>query len=121
MYGYMRFEFLAFGGAVQIWNRRTFLKTAAVVSAASLAASRVGAEAGARTIALAAEQEPARPVAANPARARSAAVRPTPAGTSSTHSSFASSAPSPPRADRTDTLQALLASLKRDLKDASQL
>jgi hypothetical protein len=61
------------------------------------------------------------PVAANAAGARPAAVRPAPAGTPSTHSSPASSAPSSPRANRTDTLQALLASIKRDLKDASQL
>jgi hypothetical protein len=33
----------------------------------------------------------------------------------------ASAAPSSPPADRSDTLQALLASIKRDLKDASQL
>jgi predicted dehydrogenase len=51
---------------VQIWNRRNFLKVAGVASAASLAgASRSGAEAGKRVITLAAEQEPARPVAAN--------------------------------------------------------
>ena len=54
------------------------------------------------------------PVAAKPAAARSA-----PAGTPS------APAPTPsalsPRADRTETLQALLASIKRDLKDASQL
>jgi predicted dehydrogenase len=61
----MRFEFLLSGGAVQIWNRRNFLKAAGAVSAASLAASRVSAEAGKRIVTLGADQEPARPVAAN--------------------------------------------------------
>jgi predicted dehydrogenase len=50
---------------VQIWNRRNFLKAAASVSAASLAASRVKAENGGRLFMLASEQEPGRPVAAN--------------------------------------------------------
>jgi predicted dehydrogenase len=50
---------------VQIWNRRNFLKAAASVSAASLAASRVKAENGGRMLMLASEQEPGRPVAAN--------------------------------------------------------
>lgn len=50
---------------MQIWNRRNFLKTVGAVSAASLAASRVSAEAGKRVFTLATEQEPAQPVAAN--------------------------------------------------------
>ena len=50
---------------MQIWNRRNFLKTVGAVSAASLAASRVSAETGKRVFTLAAEQEPASPVAAN--------------------------------------------------------
>ena len=50
---------------MQIWNRRNFLKTAAAASAASLAASRVSAEAGKRIFTLATDQEPATPVAAN--------------------------------------------------------
>jgi predicted dehydrogenase len=50
---------------VQIWNRRNFLKAAGAVSAASLAASRVRAEARKHVIPLTTEQEPAQPVAAN--------------------------------------------------------
>ena len=57
--------------------------------------------------------------AANRAVAAPIAAKPVSAGTSSTASPSASSAP--PRGDRTETLQALLASIKRDLKDASQL
>ena len=68
---------------------------------------------------------PARPPAAKPAGVKPsgvrpsgikpAAVKPAPAETS------VSAAPSSPLADRSDTLQALLASIKRDLKDASRL
>jgi predicted dehydrogenase len=61
----MRQNSYSSGGAVQIWNRRNFLKAAGAVSAASLAASRVVAEAGSRVITLATQDEPARPVAAN--------------------------------------------------------
>jgi predicted dehydrogenase len=50
---------------VQIWNRRNFLKAAGAVSAASLAASRVSAEAGRRVFTLATQEEPAKPVSAN--------------------------------------------------------
>jgi predicted dehydrogenase len=50
---------------VQIWNRRNFLKVAGAVSAASLAGARVSAETGKRIHALVAQEEPARPVAAN--------------------------------------------------------
>ena len=61
------------------------------------------------------------PATADPASARRAAAQPAPAGTPSTPSLSASSASSLSRTDRTDTLQTLLASIKRDLKDASQL
>src|SRR5690348_6444997 len=61
----MRRIFDSSGGAVQIWNRRNFLKTAAAISAASLAASRASAEAGKRILTLTTDQEPATPVAAN--------------------------------------------------------
>ena len=71
---------------------------------------------------------PPRPVIRRPAAprsaingARSAAAKPVPAAMPSTSSPAAPSAPASPRADRTETLQALLASIKRDLKDASQL
>ena len=57
------------------------------------------------------------PVTAN--RASLAAAKHAPAGVASTPSPSASSVPR--RANRDDTLQALLASIKRDLKDASQL
>ena len=50
---------------MQIWNRRHFLKTAAAVSAATVAASRAGAESGRNVFTLAQEQEAGRPVAAN--------------------------------------------------------
>ena len=67
-------------------------------------------------------RRPAAPRAAiNGVGARSAAAKPVPAAMPSTSSSAAPSAPASPRADRTETLQALLASIKRDLKDASQL
>jgi len=61
----MRQDFGISGGTVQIWNRRHFLKTAAVVSAATVAASRAGAEAGRNVFRLSTEQEPGQPVAAN--------------------------------------------------------
>ena len=67
-------------------------------------------------------RRPAAPRAAiNGVGARSAAAKPVPAAMPSTSSPAAPSAPASPRADRTETLQALLASIKRDLKDASQL
>lgn len=50
---------------MQIWNRRHFLKTAAAVSAATMAASRARAEAGRNVFTLTSDQEPTRPVAAN--------------------------------------------------------
>ena len=50
---------------MQIWNRRHFLKTAAAVSAASVAASRVGAATGKNVFALKSEIEPLQAVAAN--------------------------------------------------------
>jgi len=57
-----------------------------------------------------------RPTAAESSPLQSVAAKPAPAGTP------APAAPqSSARADRTETLQALLASIKRDLKDASQL
>ena len=61
----MRQDFLIAGGAVQIWNRRHFLKTAAAVSAASVGASRVGAATGKNVFALKSEIEPLQAVAAN--------------------------------------------------------
>ena len=50
---------------MKIWKRRHFLKTAAVISAATVAASRAHAEAGKNVFALRPDQEPAQPVAAN--------------------------------------------------------
>jgi len=61
---------------------------------------------------------PVKPPAARPSGFKPAAMKPAPAETRSVSASAASS--SLP-ADRSDTLQALLASIKRDLKDASQL
>jgi predicted dehydrogenase len=61
----MRQDFCTSGGAVQIWNRRHFLKTAGAVSAASMMSSRASAGGGKRVFTLAAGQEPAQPVAAN--------------------------------------------------------
>jgi len=61
----MRQDFHIAGGAVQIWNRRHFLKTAAAVSAASVGASRVGAATGKNVFALKSEIEPLQAVAAN--------------------------------------------------------
>src|SRR5215472_14188613 len=61
----MRQNFSSLGGTVQIWNRRNFLKAAASVSAASLAASRLNAENGNRILPLSAQEEPLRPVPAN--------------------------------------------------------
>ncbi len=59
----MRRKTPPFGGAVQIWNRRSFLKAVGAASAASFAAAE--AAAGTRVHALAVQDEPARPVAAN--------------------------------------------------------
>jgi hypothetical protein len=59
---------------------------------------------------------PAKPPGIKPSGTETIAVKPAAAETLS-----ASPAPSSPPADRSDTLQALLASIKRDLKDASQL
>jgi hypothetical protein len=55
------------------------------------------------------------PAAINAAAAKRAATNPRAAKPA------AAGSPSPLPADRSDTLQALLASIKRDLKDASQL
>ena len=55
-----------FGGTVQIWNRRSFLKAAGAASAASLAgAARANEVTGKGVHALIAQQEPATPIAAN--------------------------------------------------------
>ena len=55
-----------FGGHVQIWNRRNFLKVAGALSAASLAGkTSAGEMAGKRPHVLAVQDEAARPVAAN--------------------------------------------------------
>src|SRR6185437_5489912 len=69
---------------------------------------------------------PSRPVirrttAAGSSPQRSVATKPAPAGTLATPAPAAPPTQSSARADRADTLQALLASIKRDLKDASQL
>jgi TAT (twin-arginine translocation) pathway signal sequence len=61
----MRRKFRIAGGTVQIWNRRHFLKTAAAVSAATVAASRASAETGRNVFALTSEKEPAQRIAAN--------------------------------------------------------
>jgi hypothetical protein len=54
----------------------------------------------------------------------SAAIKPRPAASVAAQASLPAQAPSPPTpalSERSDTLQTLLASIKRDLKDASQL
>ena len=61
-----------------------------------------------------------RPAGAGPTAAKLAAAGTPPGLSRSTPSPSAPSAPSS-RADRADMLQTLLASIKRDLKDASQL
>ena len=62
----MRRKSSVFGGTVQIWNRRNFLKVAGAASAATLAGAARGSEAtGKRIHALVAQEEPAKPVAAN--------------------------------------------------------
>ena len=54
------------GGTVEIWNRRSFLKTVGAASAASLAgAVSSSAATGKRIHTLVAQEEPAKPVAAN--------------------------------------------------------
>ncbi len=54
------------GGTVQIWDRRNFLKVAGAATAASLAgAARANEVTGKRIHALIAQEEPAKPVAAN--------------------------------------------------------
>jgi predicted dehydrogenase len=54
------------GGTVQIWNRRNFLKVAGAASAASLTGSASASTSlGKRVHALIAQEEPAKPVAAN--------------------------------------------------------
>jgi predicted dehydrogenase len=54
------------GGIVQIWNRRNFLKVAGAASAASLTGSAQAKEAlGKRVHALVVQEEPAKPAAAN--------------------------------------------------------
>jgi hypothetical protein len=60
----------------------------------------------------------AKPATAKPAIAKPAALKPTP----TTEDLPAQPAPAPAAfSERSDTLQSLLASIKRDLKDASQL
>lgn len=55
-----------FGGYVQIWNRRNFLKVAGALSAASLAGkTSAGEMSGKRPHVLAVQEEASRPVAAN--------------------------------------------------------
>jgi predicted dehydrogenase len=62
----MRRGSTAFGGIVQIWNRRSFLKAAGAASAASLAGAAQASEVAGKGIhALIAQEEPAKPVAAN--------------------------------------------------------
>jgi predicted dehydrogenase len=62
----MRRKRAAFGGNVQIWNRRNFLKAAGAASAAALAgAARASEATGKRIHALIAQEEPAKSVAAN--------------------------------------------------------
>ena len=62
----MRRERTVFGGTVQIWNRRNFLKVAGAASAATLASAAGASEVtGKRIHALVAQEEPAKPVAAN--------------------------------------------------------
>src|ERR1700743_1172884 len=62
----MRWKTSLSGGAVQIWNRRNFLKTVGAASAASLVgAGAAGAETGKRVHMLGAQAEPTRPVTAN--------------------------------------------------------
>jgi len=62
----MRRERTVFGGNVQIWNRRNFLRVAGAVSAAAMAgAARASEVTGKRIHALVAQDEPAKPVAAN--------------------------------------------------------
>src|ERR1700739_299616 len=62
----MRRKCSLIGGALQIWNRRNFLKVAGAASAASLAAaSGASAEMGKRTFMLPTQDEPSRPVAGN--------------------------------------------------------
>src|SRR5580692_9015225 len=60
----MRWMTSSLGGTVQIWNRRNFLKTLSAASAASLAGA-ASAETGKRVHMLAAQAEPAHPIAAN--------------------------------------------------------
>jgi hypothetical protein len=50
-----------------------------------------------------------------------AAIKPVAAKSLDARTPLAQPLPSTPRSDRLDTLQSLLASIKRDLKDASQL
>jgi hypothetical protein len=61
---------------------------------------------------------PAKPFPAKPSPAKTPAGKPVAANVLPAQ---APPATSPPRPDRSDTLQSLLASIKRDLKDASQL
>ncbi|MBS1803347.1 MAG: Gfo/Idh/MocA family oxidoreductase [Acidobacteria bacterium] len=61
----MRQDLASQGGAVQIWNRRHFLKTAAALSAASIAASRAGSETVRNVFALKSELEPSQAISAN--------------------------------------------------------
>jgi hypothetical protein len=64
---------------------------------------------------------PARPPAAKPSEVKPSRIKPAAVKSAPAETLSVSAAPSSPPADRSDTLQALLTSIKRDLKDASQL
>jgi len=62
----MRRETVLQGGTVQIWNRRNFLRVAGAASAAAMAGAASAKEIGGKRVhALVAQEEPAKPVAAN--------------------------------------------------------
>jgi len=67
------------------------------------------------------ELDAKKPAAKQPAAKQPAAMMPAVVKPAAAKTLSASPAPSSLSADRSDTLQALLASIKRDLKDASQL
>lgn len=62
---------------------------------------------------------PAKPALTRPSAVKPSAVKPTPATALPAQPS--TQVPAPALSERSDTLQTLLASIKRDLKDASQL
>jgi hypothetical protein len=64
---------------------------------------------------------PARPAVTGSSAANSSATKAIPAPTRPAPASSALPAPAPTLSERSDTLQTLLASIKQDLKDASQL